>query len=1194
MSGLLRIFDCGPRTHGVELLANRHGRVIQFTSAWGSDVLVGSCPFKPFHQFAAAYVCGPQTVDQSSKPFPRFLLPAVKRPFWIAAIPLLLIGFALMPASASSQAVYGSIFGTVFDPSGAAVVGAEITVTSRQKATKFHAFSNASGNYSVTHLIPDAYDVRGQAPGFKVVDLINIAVYADQTARVDMKLPVGGSQEQLTVSAEDVGLIKTDRADVAINFNEQQVNSLPVFNRNFTALELLTPGASQLSWQHASAENPQGGIQIMLNGQHFSGTSYQLDGTDNHDPLLGIAVINPTLESVAEAKITAQNYDAEFGQALAGVVTVQTKSGTNQWHGSAFEFRRTDWGQARNPFTQPPDRPLPSTKWNQFGGSAGGPLIRNRLFFFGDYQGTRRSSGSSIRLTVPTELVRSTCLDPAIPYCDLSEYSVMIFDPATGTQFLDNHIPQERLSSQALNLLRQLPAPNVKEAGTQQNFIESGNERFNDDAFDLRVDGYASEQLNFFGRYSFADFRQHALSAFGAVVGGPGLSPDNFAGLSLARNQSVAIGLNRVLTPKLLADFRFGFFQYHVNVLPNDLGTTPAKDAGIPGINLGDPLTSGMPFVFVDGLEGEQLTFGHLCGCPLLETEQQFQGVTNWTRTAGNHALKWGADVRYVQNLRVASADTRTGGLYFLNSRTQGPTGGGLGLATFLLGDVSLFSRFASSISNPGERQKRSFFYGQDTVRVTRKLVVNYGLRWEIYFPQSVTGKGAGGWVDLNTGLVNVAGLGDVNLQGNVKNSFTNVAPRAGVSYEVSSKTVLRLGYGRSFDLGVFGSNFGHTATQNPPVLVAQQMTPSSPTGTVFNLSKGPPAPPFINVPSSGQFLLPDEVSAFVLPRHIRLPTLDAWNVTVQHQLSANLSLSAAYVANKGTHVFTGESPAYDPNQATIVGFGSVDTNHRKPFFQKFGWTQQLNYFGSNASNNYNSLQVTTEKRFSKGYQFLAHYTWSKALGYDPDYYAIDPKLNYGPANSDVKHVFVLAGLVALPFGISGANVGSAILNRIVSNWSLNGSLRWQSGLPFSPSYSSCFVDRDTGPCRPNLVGAVHISGSRNGYFTTTGGVPLQPFGTVGDTIGPWQRPAMATFGSAHRNSLRGPRFSQADLSIAKAFSIEERSSLQFRTDIFNLFNKVNLDNPISCVDCQGGGLIVGTSPNSLQRQIMFSLRLEF
>ena len=1104
----------------------------------------------------------------------------------------------LLPTPAHAQAVYGSIFGTITDQSGAAVMGAKLTVSSVQKNTKFETTSNGAGNYSMTHLIPDQYDVRSEAPGFKVIDSRGIPVYADQAARVDVQLQVGGTEEKLTVSAEDIPLMKTDRSDVATTFDEQEVESLPLFNRNFTSLELLTPGTSQFGWQHTSAENPQGGIQIMVNGQHFSGTSYQLDGTDNRDPVLGIIVINPTLESVTQAKVTTQNFDAEFGQALAGVVTVQTKSGTNDWHGSAFEFRRTGWGQARNPFTQPPDRPLPTTKWNQFGGSLGGPLAKNRLFFFGDYQGTRRSNGASARLNVPTALVRSTCLDPAIPFCDLSEYPQSLFDPATGNQFTSNQIPRNRISSQAVNLLTLLPGPNVSGAGLRQNFIASGTELFNDDDFNIRIDHNVSERLNLFGRYSFADFRHHALAAFGAVAGGPGLSPDTFAGQSLARNQSLAVGADYVLKPNLLTDLRFGFFRYHVNVLANDAGTRPAKDAGIPGVNLGNPLTSGMPFVFVDGQQGDQFFFGHLCGCPLLETEQQFQWVTNWTKTAGNHIFKWGADFRYAQNLRVASTDSRTGSFGFFNSGTQGPTGGGSGLATFLLGDVGAFSRFVSSIDDAGERQKRWFFYGQDTFRVTRKLVLNYGLRWEIYFPQSVTGKGAGGWVDLGTGLVNVAGFGNVNLQGNVKNNFTNFAPRLGIAYEVTPKTVVRLGYGRSFDIGVFGSNFGHTATQNLPVLIAQQINPSSNTASVFDLSKGPPAPDLITVPSSGQFRLPDQVAAFILPRKLRLPTLDAWNLTLQHQLTRTLSLAIGYVGNKGTHVFPSSSPHYDPNQATIVGFGSLDTNERKPFFKKFGWTQPISYFGSDASDNYNSLQVVAEKRFTRGYQFLAHYTWSKAMGYDSDYYAIDRKLNYGVDYTDRKHVLVLTNLVELPFGKGRALLGgvSPIINRIVGGWSLSGTMTWESGVPFSPSYSSCASDRDTGPCRPNLVGSVHVTGSRNGYFTTTGGVPLQPNGTPGDTIGPWQRPAFGTFGSAVRNLLRGPGFFQSDLSVAKSIPLAESVSLQFRTDIFNLFNKVNLDNPIPCVDCQAGGIIINTAFNgaALQRQIMFSLRLDF
>ncbi len=1112
----------------------------------------------------------------------------------------LCLGFcAVLSAPALSQAVYGNIFGTITDQSGAAVAGVRVTVTSVQKATTFQTTTNDAGNYTVTHLIPDQYDVRAEAPGFNAFESKSIQVYADEAARIDVRLRIGGSSETVVVSTEDVPLLKVDRADVATTFSNREVESLPLLNRNFTSLELLTAGTSELPWQHAAFENPQGGIQIMVNGQHFSGTSFQLDGTDNRDPILGIIVINPTLESVTQTKVTTQNYDAEFGQALAGVVTVQTKSGTNDLHGSAFEFRRTGWGQARNPFTQPSDQSLPPIKWNQFGGSIGGALIKNRLFFFGDYQGTRRSDGASVRLSVPTALVRSTCLDSSKPLCDLSEYPQELFDPATGnvSQFTNNQIPRSRISPQAVNLLNLLPPPNVPGAGIIQNFIASGAAKFNGDNFNIRIDHNATERLSIFGRYSFADFRQHIVGAFGVVAGGPGLSPDNVpAGQSLARNQSIAAGFNYVLNPNLLADFRFGFFRYHVNVLPNEVGTTPAKDAGIPGLNLGDPLTSGMPQFFIQGQEGEDIFLGVLG--PELETEQQFQWVNNWTETTGNHTLKWGADIRYAQNLRVAGTFPRSGHLDFLNSRTQGPSGGGLGLATFLLGDVSVFGRVVNSITNAGERQNRWYFYGQDTFRVTRNLTFSYGLRWEIYFPQSVTGKGAGGWVDLNTGLIRVAGYGNINLQGNVKNDFTNFAPRVGIAYQANPKTAIRLGYGRSFDIGVFGSVFGHTATQNLPVLVTQELSPSSNTGTVFSLSTGPPAPTFVTVPPSGQFRLPNQIGAFAVPTKLRLPTLDAWNVTVQHAIAPTLSVQVGYVANKGTHVFAGDTPNYDVNQASIVGFGTLTTDERKPFFKKFGWTQQIFYFGNDASDNYNALQAAIEKRFSKGYQFLAHYTWSKALTYDSDYYAIDPRLNYGLSNSDRKHVFVLTSVIDLPFGKGKTFLGNAsgFADRIIAGWSLASTTSWESGLPFSPAYSSCFADRDTGPCRPDIVGTVHVTGSRNDYFTTTGGVPLGPNGVPGDTVGPWRRPAFGTFGNAARNSLRGPGFFQADLSVAKNFSLREAVSLQFRTDIFNLFNNVNLDNPQPCVDCADGGKIFNTAFGgaALQRQIMFSLRLQF
>src|SRR6266568_7311385 len=319
------------------------------------------------------------------------------------------LAFLLCANNASGQAVFGSIIGTVTDPQGNAAAGAKVIVTSTTKATTFETTTNESGNYTVTHLIPDTYKVHVEAQGFKAYDVASVQVSADAAARVDAQLQIGAVTQTVEVTGE-VPQLKTDRADVSIEFNTKYVSELPILNRNFTSFELLAPGTEKLAWTHAATENPQASQQIMVNGQHFSGTAYELDGTDNQDPILGIIVVNPNLDAIQEAKVTLQNYDAEFGKALGGVMTAQTRSGTNALHGGAFWFRRSDATEARDPFTQFQKDPvtgkfIPTTMWNQFGGSIGGPVIKDKLFFFGDYQGTRRKTGRTIKATVPTALV---------------------------------------------------------------------------------------------------------------------------------------------------------------------------------------------------------------------------------------------------------------------------------------------------------------------------------------------------------------------------------------------------------------------------------------------------------------------------------------------------------------------------------------------------------------------------------------------------------------------------------------------------------------------------------------------------------------------------------------------------------------------------------------------------------------------
>ncbi len=306
-------------------------------------------------------------------------------------------------SSASAQAVYGSIAGTVADPSGGVLPGVTVTITSLARKTGDSVVTNEAGQFVKDRLLPGTYEVKVELSGFKQSVYSDIQVNVDAQTRLDVRLQVGAMSEAVTVTGFSP-LLKTDRADVATTFETRQLTDLPVLDRNFTKFVLLTPGTQQLGWQHAASENPQGSTQTMVNGQHFSGTGYQLDGTENRDPILGIIVINPTLESIAETKITSQNYDAEFGQATAGVVSVQTKSGANQMRGSGFLFHQDERLQARNPFTQFRPDPLtgkflPETSKRQFGASLGGRIVENRWFFFGDYEGTRNTVGGSRLVT---------------------------------------------------------------------------------------------------------------------------------------------------------------------------------------------------------------------------------------------------------------------------------------------------------------------------------------------------------------------------------------------------------------------------------------------------------------------------------------------------------------------------------------------------------------------------------------------------------------------------------------------------------------------------------------------------------------------------------------------------------------------------------------------------------------------------
>jgi hypothetical protein len=1128
------------------------------------------------------------------------------RPTIVAGL-FLLLG-VMAPAAAAAQAVYGSIGGTVTDASGGILPGVSVTITSVERKTSDTVVSNESGFFLKERLLPGTYEVKAELTSFKTAVVPSVIVNVDTQTPINFKLEVGELTETVTVTGGSP-LLKTDRADVATSFDQKQLTELPVLDRNFTKFILLTPGTQQLQWQHAASENPQGSVQTMVNGQHFSGTGYQLDGTENRDPILGIIVINPNLDAIGESKITSQNYDAEFGQATAGVVSVQTKSGTNEWHGSAFEFWQGDKFQARNPFSQARPNPqtgrfIPETSKHQFGGTFGGKIVENRTFFFGAYQGQRQTQGGSRLLTVPTAAARAG---------DLSAYGVNIFDPASGarpenrTQFAGNVIPSDRLSSQAQALLRLIPMPNAPgvENGTRENYIASGSETFDGDQFDVRLDHRVDSNSNVFGRFSLASFLRDGPTAFGQG-GGPEFV--SLGGISDVDNKSLAIGYDRSISSTLLADFRFGWFRYNVAVLPFDFGTTPAADAGIPGLNLDETFTSGLPALFIEGSTGNFNAGSGLgvnrCNCPLDQDESQWQMVGNVTKIWGDHTFKFGIDVRRAYNLRVPSDQHRSGELTFNVDRTRGPSGGGLGLATFLLGDVTRLARYVSSSTDARERQWRHFYYAQDTWRPNSKLTLNYGLRLDVINPQTINEPGNAGFLDLETGNILVAGVGDIDLSGNTENRL-NWAPRVGVTYQIDEKTVIRGGYGRTYDIGVFGSLFGHSVTQNLPVLAAQELRGAESFDAAFNLAQGPSAPVFPTVPASGVFPLGNGIFTRALPRKQRPPTVDAFNITVQRQLTDTMSVEVGYVANRGRDVFAGDGPDVGVNEPTLEGFPNVPQNQRRPFFSgrrteylnlggNFGWTQGIAYFCNCANNWYDSIQAKFNKRFSEGYAFTVNYTWQKAEGEGGSYFFWNRSLERGVQDWDRTNILNVTLIYELPFG-KGRKYGtdwSTAMDAIAGGWQFNATHTVQSGVPFNVGYADSGADRDTGPGRPNLVGDPEGDKTRDRWFNTT------PIGTSGSAFGD---PAIGTFGDLERNALRGPYYRRTDASIFKHFRMGATRDLEVRIEVVNLFNVVNLGNPDSEVGTAtsprpNAGRISSTAfgGSDPQRNVQFAAKFSF
>jgi hypothetical protein len=1215
---------------------------------------------------------------------------------------LSVVGLLTLPQAAFGQAIYGSIFGTVTDTTGAIVPGATITVTDESKGTSVTVASNGTGDFTVEHLIPDVYDVKVDAKGFKGYEQKGVQLSADSSVKIVAALAVGGSTEIIEVSADSVPQLKTDRADVAVNFNSQELENLPIPDHNFTNLQLLLPGAVQLGWSHAADENPQGSKQIQVDGQAFGGVNYTLDGTDNQDPILGIIVINPNSDSMSEAKIATQNFDAEFGKAVASVVTVQTKSGSNSFHGTAFDNRESAANLARDPFSQPGSGPIPAALKNQFGGSIGGPILKDRLFFFADYQGVRQKVGYSTVQTVPTAQLVSSCLSGN--GCNFSQYVaygqtlVTTANPANpyqiyrpdGTIYPNAIIPNSQISPEAITLLKLLQPyqPNVAGSfgGLSNNYSGGGTGLFNSNQWDVRGDYTLNQKIHVFGRFSrFTDLLS-GNTLFGPA-GGSGLGLGGYGGTSKGANDSAALGTDIVVTSTLVTDIRLGYFRY--NILTGKYDTTntnlPIQGENISGTGVNSALTVpidyGAPDYNVSDLNVTNPTAGpnnpagansqygaglnvDRCNCPLTEREDQFQFVNNWTKMIGNHAVKVGADLRYARNLRVPSDNDRTGVNQFGTGPTSNGTSGGLGFATLVLGDVTAYNRYASTSTNAKEFQKRDFFYAQDTWRATQKLTVNAGLRYEFYFPETANAPGNGALLNLTTGYINVAGVGGIPSNMGVSIAKNAWNPRIGLAYQWNPNTVIRGGYGRSFDIGVFGSIFGHVVTQNLPVLANQAINATGGTSTyAFNLTnpaltQGGQATGLSNyVPlapnAQGLIVNPGAaVNSKARPFTERLPTLDAWNVSVQRSLSPTISLTLSYVGNKGTHTLSdGDGNNTNPNEAGITlpsqysvtgssltfnpaggncypagpncvagGVPNLVGGGVKPsttliqngitsnatFLQRYvggtltacggpcGWTQGITYYGDNQNTAYNAFQASLAKTYTKGLSLNINFAYQVGRDAASSYATWSIPAVTGNDSSIRRTALTAYGIYNLPFGRNQLflNNVNGFVNQVVGGWQFSPVVIIQSGLPYTLSFNGCGAEiPGTAPCYVNGASRLLKTGA-TGFAGGPNGVVFYQAQTLGTTF---TDPGLDTIGNGGRNNAWGPNFYNVDISAMKNFTIKERVTLQFRADAFNAFNHINFCLPSGNIQ-SAGNITAGPGPGGTTnpRQMQFTGRVQF
>jgi hypothetical protein len=1104
----------------------------------------------------------------------------------VLATGALLHGFA---TPAFGQAVKGTLLGTITDSSGAAVTGASVSIKETQTNLSFTTKTNEDGNYTFSSIQDGVYTVEVSLQGFKKVIQENIQVKVNTTVRVDLTLQIGAVTETVSVEASNEPLLQTDRADTGRLIESKQVSELPLgFNRNFQGLVFTVPGSTRPSRPHSQFFNSQDSLESKVNGQSRLSNNFQIEGVDDNEKSGLLQVLIPSADAIESVSVSTSNFDVELGRAGGAVSSVTLKSGTNAIHGSVFGFGNNDNTQARDYFSGA----KPPSHYRQVGATIGGPIKRNKLFYFGDYQYTTDALGITNLHTVPYKEWFSG---------DFRNAPTKIYDPATGNadgsgrsqiscNGVLNVICANRLSPIAQKLLGFLPGPNIAGAAFAQPNFNFGEVRIKKThAFDTKINYNINDKNILSYRFSYQRPKVFDPGTYG-IYGGP--TNGGFAGSGTQNTISTAANYTRTFDTTTILEARFGVSWYHNVAISVADGLKTSEEVGIPNVNT-DDFSSGLTSININGFTAPVLGFANSLPWDRGETTYVASGII--TKTKGNHTLKLGEEFHKNRDFLLQIQDNGgvRGFFTFSGSRTAIPSdsaaqnGLANAFAAFLLDVPGSLGRDIKVIDTPGTKHKEFFTFFQDRWQVNQNLTLTLGVRHEYYTPLvGIVDKGGLSNYDPVTNTAMVAGYGDVSSSAGVTASWKNFAPRVGVAYRFNDKTVARVGYGVTiipFPDNSYAFNF--PVKQNNAFSATNNFVPAG------SMAAGFPNKIVFDIPASGIIDGNNAVlknsSLFSIPSKLREAKLHSFNVAFQRELGWGFTGEAAYVGNLGRSILA----RLDLNAATALGAGLPgNDNAARPLFQKFGRSASvITWIPTNT--NYNSLQVKIDRRLKTDLLITTSYTLSRAINFGDENGLIDTPANIdlyeGLAGFNRTHSLVQSFVWNIPF----ARNTHGIARWALDGWQVSGIFARQSGTPLDITASATNLHAPGNTQRANVVSTPLILGNTGpGQFYFTPGAFTTPAATLTSSTGV----AYAPFGTLSRNGsgLNGPGYLNLDASIFKKFRFSERVGGDLRADIFNALNHPNFNNPNTSLTSTTFGQINSTA--STPRLVRVGFRVTF